>query len=512
MAEADLPPLIQQMQQPEFYPHAVAGGIELIQTHISYILLAGDYAYKVKKPKDLGFLDFSTLAKRQHYCHQELRLNQPTAPDIYLAVLPIAQAGEQFALDGSGEPVEYAVQMRQFPQDSLLSEQFERGELTGEWMVALGETIARFHTEAATSDYIASFGRPSQVRQAFDENYAQTERYIDGPQTAQQYRETKAFTDRFFERDAALLEQRQANGCIRECHGDLHLRNLCWWRDKIQLFDRIEFNEAFRFVDVICDVAFAVMDVEARGRRDWANRLLNTYLERTGDWEGAEVLPLYLSRQAYVRAKVASLLLDDPNVSAAERQQAQARAAHYYRLAWQYTQTGRGRLILMSGRPGSGKSTVASEIAQRLGAIHLRSDAVRKHLAGVPLEARGGPELYTGEMTGRTYNRLRALGLRLAERGFAVVLDATYARQGQRQPVVASARERQFPLHIYHCTAPLEVMRQRLAQRQGDVSDATPELLEQQSAPVEAFSETEQYYLQQVDTTDPAWRSQLALE
>lgn len=509
MTQTAVPALIEQMMQPGFYPHPVTEPIELIQTHVSYVFLTGDYAYKVKKPVNFGFLDFSTLEKRQHFCLEELRMNQPIAPDIYLDVLAIAQVGDTFALGGSGQPVEYALKMCQFPQDALFIKLFEQGKLTEAQMEELGQIVAQFHAKAHTDDYIRSFGEVSKIREAFDENYQQTEKYIGGPQTQQQFEGTKRFTDTFFEQRYEVFTKRREHDRIRECHGDLHLRNICLWQDNIQLFDRIEFNEPFRFVDVMYDVAFAVMDLEARGRKDLGNAFLNTYVEQTGDWEGLQVLPLYLSRQAYVRAKVTSFLLDDPGVPEDAKQEATTVASDYYRLAWEYTKTNQGRLILMSGLSGSGKTTVARHLARRLGAIHLRSDAVRKHLAGIPLDQKGGDELYTSQMNQKTYDRLLQLGIALASQGFPVILDAKYDREATRQEAIAQANGHQLPVQIIHCTAPEDVLRDRLLLRTGDVSDATADLMTQQKATAESFTETEQSFVTTIDTTQEDWASSL---
>ncbi|HAG83082.1 MAG TPA: adenylyl-sulfate kinase [Cyanobacteria bacterium UBA12227] len=494
-------PLIEQMMQPGFYPHPVTEPIQMIQTHVSYVLLTGNYAYKVKKSVNFGFLDFSTLERRQHFCLEELRMNQPIAPEIYLEVLPITQTANQYILQGTGEPVEYALKMCQFPQETLFITMFEQGKLTTNHMEELGRIVAHFHAKAQTNDYIRSFGEVEKIREAFDQNYQQTEAYIGKSQTQQQYEETKQFTDTFFEQQQELLATRRENNWIRECHGDLHLRNICLWNDKIQLFDRIEFNEPFRFVDVMYDIAFAVMDLEARERKDLGNAFLNTYIEQTGDWEGLQVLPLYLSRQAYVRAKVTSFLLDDPAVPEAAKQEAATTAAAYYRLAWEYTKTNQGQIILMSGLSGSGKSTVARYLARHLGAIHLRSDAVRKHLAGIPLDQSGGNELYTPAMNQKTYDRLLQLGILLARKGFPVILDAKYDRQSFRADAIAQAQTHQLPLKILYCTAPTEVLRDRLSSRTGDVSDATADLLTHQQATTEPFTDIEQSLVTELDTT-----------
>ncbi|MEC4984463.1 MAG: AAA family ATPase [Oscillatoria sp. PMC 1068.18] len=493
--------LIEQMQQPEFYPHPVTTPIKLFQTHVSYVLLTGDFAYKVKKAVNFGFLDYSSVGKRKHFCAEEIRLNQPNATEIYLEVLPITQKDEKFVLNGAGEPVEYALKMRQFPQTALMSEMYQEGKLTTELMADLGRVVAEFHRQTPTNDYIRSFGEIEQISAAFNENYEQTDKYIGKPQTQQQFAETKEFSDTFFAERTDLFAQRREEDKIRECHGDLHLRNICFWNDKICLFDRIEFNEPFRFVDVMYDIAFAVMDLDARGNKDFGNAFLNAYIEETGDWEGLRVLPLYLSRQAYVRGKVISFLLDDPGVPETDKQEAAKTAADYYRLAWDYTKTGQGKLILMSGLSGSGKTTVARELARKLGAIHLRSDAVRKHLAGISLSEKGGDELYTTEMSQKTYDRLLELGLMLASEGFPVILDAKYDRVATREKCLSAAKKASLPVQILHCTAPIEVLRTRLESRENDISDATAGILASQEAAAEAFTDDEAAYVTTIDTT-----------
>ncbi|MEG5159956.1 AAA family ATPase [Microcoleus sp. AT3-A2] len=502
-----LPPLIQQMLQPGFYPHGVTEPVQLLQTHASFVLLTGDYTYKIKKPVNFGFLDYSTLEKRQHFCNEELLLNRRTAPEIYLEVLPIVKIGDSFQF-GSNLPaitpvefaVEYVLKMREFPQDSLLLSLLERGLLTQQLMADLGREVANFHSRAISNSYIRTFGEVSQIRTAINNNYLISQKYIGGPQTQVQFQETKDYTDTFFARNKDLFNLRVANNKIRECHGDLHLRNIAFWQDKILLFDCIEFNEPFRFVDVMYDVAFTVMDLEARGRRDLGNAFLNTYIEQTGDWEGLQLLPLYLSRQAYVRAKVTSLMLDDAAISTTQKAEISQTAAHYYKLAWQYTKPRRGKLTLMSGLSGSGKSTAARYLARSTGAIHIRSDAIRKHLGGIPLNERGGQDLYSDEMTAQTYGRLLELGIMLADRGWNVILDAKFDRQNWRTDAMNQAQSHGLPLQIIYCTAPIEVLRERLQQRRGDIADAKAELLSSQQAAFESFTELEKISVNIVDT------------
>jgi uncharacterized protein len=521
--DATLPSLIQQMLQPDFYPHPVQEPIQLLQTHISYVLLTGEYAYKVKKPINFGFLDFSSLEKRCYFCHEELRLNRRLSPDLYLAVLPIVETAGQYQFGAVVPPAqtatEYTLQMRQFPQEMLLSHLFQDGKLTPEIVQQLATQVAAFHISAITNPEVTVYGSVASVQQVDTNNQAISAGFIGTTQTQRQLEETRAFTTQFFEQHADWFVRRQAHGKIRECHGDLHLNNVCLYQDKIQIFDCIEFNQEFRNIDVIYDVAFLVMDLEFRGRIDLANLLLNTYLEQTGDYWGAILLPLYLCMRAYIRGKVNSLTLNDPAIATSEKATSLQRAQAYYRQAWDYTQRTVGprspsRLILMSGLSGSGKSTVARQLAQKLNAIHIRSDAVRKHLAEIPLDQRGdsrgtlGSGIYTPEMTQRTYNTLLELGLLLAQQGWPVILDAKYDLQSLRQSVVDGAITAHIPITIVECTAPVEVLRHRLHHRTHDISDATADLLNSQIKAAEPLTDAEKA-IAVVLQTDQALEPQL---
>ncbi|HEY9825668.1 MAG TPA: AAA family ATPase [Stenomitos sp.] len=511
--EADIPPLIQQMQQPGFYPHPVEKPIRLLQTHISYVLLAGDYAYKVKKPVNFGFLDFTTLEKRHDCCQTELRLNRRLSPDLYLAVLPIAEVAGRYHFATSPEEadqiVEYAVQMRQFSQDLLFSHLLKDGHLTPELVQQLGRAVANFHAQAETNPEIQTYGSVAAIRRVDDNNFNLSQPFIGSVQTQSQYEETRAFTSQYLTTHADWIEQRQAEDKVRECHGDLHLNNVCLYEDAICIFDCIEFNREFRNIDVIYDAAFLIMDLEFQGRRDLANLFLNTYLEHTGDYEGAKLLPLYLTMRAYIRANVNAFALQDTSIPESEKLEFRQRSADYYHLAWTYTRRSPGYLILMCGVSGSGKSTVARQLAQRLHALHLRSDAVRKHLANIPLYASGAQAgnahsgIYTAAMTEQTYRRLQELGLQLAQQGWPVILDAKYDRYALRQSVIEAAQAAQVPLRIVMCNAPLDVLEQRLRSRQGDISDATLDLLATQLEAAEPLLPQEQTLATLLHTEQP---------
>jgi uncharacterized protein len=499
---ANLPTLIQQMLSPDFYPHTVTQEIELIQTHISFVLLTGEYAYKVKKPMNFGFLDFSTLEKRHHFCQEEIRLNRRLAPELYLQVLAIAERGEKFSFttETDAPAVEYCIQMRQFPQADLLIHVFERGELTTDHVQDIAKQLAKFHADADTNAHISTFGTMESVKAVADDNYQHTIKYIGQAQTQSQLDQTRAFSDRVFLESADLFAKRIAQGRVKECHGDLHLKNICLYQGKVQIFDCIEFNEPFRNSDVLYDASFLLMDLQYRDRRDLANIFLNTYLEQTGDYTAVPLLPLYSSMRAYIRAKVTSFLLDDPGIPQPVKDQAQMEAAAYYKLAWQYTQPAQGKIIIMSGLSGSGKSTTARSVASQLEAIHLRSDAVRKHLAGIDLNQRGENTMYAPEMTARTYTRLAEIGIMLASCGFNVILDAKYDRLNLRQDVVTQARSHNIPWQILYCQADTALLKQRLRDRVGDIADATADLVDSQQQQFEAFTELELTKLITLDT------------
>jgi uncharacterized protein len=489
--ESTLPVLLQRLLDPAFYPHDVAQ-VRLVQTHSAYVFLTGTYAYKVKKPVNFGFLDYSTLEKREHFLKEELRLNQRLAPQIYRDVLPIQEDGDGYHLGNTGEPgVEYTLRMVEFPQSQLLSNLFAEGGVTLAHMEQLGRQVADFHHQALTNSDIQQFGIPERARIPIDQNYSQSAGYVGRAQTETQLTETQSFTDNFFSTQTKLLQERVVTGKIREGHGDLHLGNICLLDNTPVVFDCIEFNEPFRFIDVLSDAGFLVMDLIARKRSDLAYRFLNTYLEWTGDWSGLPLLPVYLSYRAYVRAKVTSFLLDDPNVGVEQKEEARIGAAAYYQLAWQFTQPAKAKLFIMQGVSGSGKSTVAKELATHIQAIHLRSDAVRKHLARLPLLDKLPPEFYTAAFSQRTYEQLLTLATILLKAGFSVILDAKYDTVHQRIAALTVAQQLGVPAKILACRCPETSLTDRLNQRTGDIADADASLMAAQKEAQEEFSPAE---------------------
>jgi len=477
---ADLPPVIEAMLVPGFFPHAVHEPIDVIQTHISYVVLTGLFAYKVKKDVRLPFLDFSTLEARRHFVAEELRLNRAFAPELYIGTLPITMDGSGYRLDGEGEPVEWVLKMREFPGDSLWSKRFERDELTLTDMLRLGTRLAELHEAADHDAEIARFGDPDRVARVAEDNFTETEQFVGTIQEPSMLARTRALTRDFIATHRDLLIARQREGRIRACHGDLHLRNVCTLDGEVCLFDCIEFNAEFRNIDTLYDVAFMVVDLEYRNRPDLAYAFLNAYLERSGDYRGAALLPLYASMRAYVRAKVYSFQAIDSHLPERERAAAEEKARAFYTLAWCYTRSRSPEIWVVCGLSGSGKSTVGAWLAQQLGAVHLRSDAIRKHAAGVPLDARAPKRVYSRARSKETYAAMTDIALFLAGFGLPVVMDAKFDRYADREELRALIGAKGIALRMVSCEAPQSLLRYRIARRRSDVSDANLEVLERQ--------------------------------
>ena len=319
---------------PESYPDHPRK-VRLIETHISLLFLTGKHAYKVKKSVDFGFLDFTSLEKRRHFCEQEVILNRRLASKLYLGVIPITAEGDHVLMEGHGEVVEYAVKMVQIPEELLMDRLLDEGKVTVKMIEAVSEKLADFYAAAETNEFIGRFGRPVQVKQDTDENFEQTERYVDRAISRSTYEEIRERTNQFLSDREKLFEQRISSGRIRDCHGDLRLEHI-FWGDEIFVFDCIEFNHRFRYTDVAADIAFLAMDLDYHGRGDLNGPLLHAYVKKSGDEEIMKMLDFYKCYRAYVRGKVESFRLDDPNMPEKEKAEALKRAERYFSLSCQY--------------------------------------------------------------------------------------------------------------------------------------------------------------------------------
>ena len=467
----------------------------LVETHISSVILAGDRAWKLKKPVEFGFLDFTDLSRRIHFCHEELRLNRVLGGELYLEVAEIRGTPEAPHFGDGGELIEAAVVMRRFPDGAQLDEVLTREGLPLERMDELADLIAVFHATAPVVDMAGTLGEPATVYAPMVQNFEQIKPLLD-PADGERHAQLERlclWTEAAYARLAPTLAARREEGFVRELHGDMHLGNMALMEDRIVIFDAIEFNDSFRWIDVMSELAFLLMDLEDRNLPAHARRLLNRYLENTGDYAGLELLRFYQVYRAMVRAKIALLGVafgGTPEQVA----EARARYARYVNLAERYTWPGTPRLVITHGFSGSGKSHAALILAESAGLIRVRSDIERQRL----FPERGEDRLYAGrydpQATETTYARLLDLAEKMMRAGFGVILDATYLKAGPRRMARALAQSLGAPFHILSVQCPEEIMRQRLHTRTSsgkDASEATLEVLNAQMQGAEALDDEE---------------------
>ncbi len=479
--------LVERLREPGVYSNNVVE-VGFLQTHISLLFFAGDRVYKVKKPVDLGFLDFSTLERRRHYCEEEVRLNQALAPGVYLGVVPITEEDDgSLRIAGQGPVVEYAVEMRRLPQAQMLDRVLERGEIDNEQMRSLAQLLARFHRDAPTGRGVDQYGTPDAVALNVRENFEQTRDFASSPgETARAGARTlspvlHAFLSRraeaFLAREHELLSSRVAEGRIRDGHGDLHAGNICLPDGGIVVYDRIEFSERFRCSDVACDLAFLAMDLDLLRFRAFSSYLVRCYAELAKDDALELLVRFYKGYRAIVRAKIASIASVARELVAAEREERRLDALRHFHLAASYELP--PALVLSCGLPASGKSFAARAIAEPFEAPVFRSDVRRKQLARLaptqlpPVEY--GTGLYSPEMTDRTYASLRDEARATLLRGRTAIVDASFSSERSRRPFVELAAELRVPFVIVELSVPEETIRERLERRaheSGNPSDA----------------------------------------
>jgi aminoglycoside phosphotransferase family enzyme/predicted kinase len=499
----DQPTLIRSLLRPDSYDHPVED-IQLIETHISWVILTGAFAYKIKKPVNLGFLDFSTLEKRLFCCEEELRLNSRLAAEIYREVVSISGSPEQPVLRGSGEAIEYAIKMVQFPQQAQLDNMLANDELEPHHIDAIACLVAEFHRTTAVATHDSEYGNPQQVYYPVDENFSQIRQH----RFSSTHRELLARLDHWSRATFASLtpvfEQRKRDGFIRECHGDMHLRNLVWFNNQALAFDCLEFNPALRWIDTMSEIAFLVMDLQDRSQPVLAQRLLNRYLEQCGDYPGTQVLRFYLVYRALVRAKVDAIRAGQDGISGIEKREAEEELSAYLELARSYTLPVTPTLMITRGLSASGKSTLTQPLLESIGAIRIRSDIERKRLFGLqPGEAStAGIEqgIYSAEAGIKTYDQLRALSASVLKAGYSVIVDAAFLKYEQRQPFIQLADELQIAFVMLEFTATADTLRHRIRARVDDVSDADLAVLEHQLATIKPLDDSELSLRIEIDT------------
>ncbi len=499
--------LIQALQNPAFFDHPVSH-FQVIETHISWVLLTGDYAYKIKKPVDLGFLNFSSLAKRRHYCLQELALNRRLAPQIYLDVIAIGGKPESPVL-GTEPIIEYAVKMRQFSQSARLDNLLASHGLKAEHIDQLADNIAAFHEQIEIAGKDSDYGSPASVLEPIKENFQQIFTLLSDDGDIKQLETLKNWSLAQYEQLLPYIKQRKTDGFVRNCHGDLHLANIALIDEKIVIFDCIEFNESLRWIDVISEIAFTTMDLIDRGHTNYAARLLDRYLHRSGDYAGLMLFQFYQVYRALVRAKVAIIRAHQPRLPKHEKQQAFKQYQEYVTLADSFTHQHQQTLFITYGVSGSGKTTLTQPLLEKLSLIRLRSDVERKRLFGLQAEARTDSanihKIYSADASQRTYHHLLTTTKQLCQSGFSVIIDATFLKQAHRQPFQALAKELNTPFVILHFYAEEQLLHQWIRKRAKagtDASEATIEVLQHQLTTMEPPSENEADHLICVNSGD----------
>ena len=479
---------------------AIARGeadVQLLHTHISWVLLAGDMAYKFKKPLNLGFLDFSSLVQRHAACMEELRINRRSAPALYLDVLPITGSVQEPCIGGEGVPLDWVVCMRRFPAQALMADMAARGQLHPAHIDALARAIATFQAQAEVATADSPWGHAADLAQQAQDNFAVLLAADCLPEAGGQLQQLAQWTQTQGRQLQPPMAARRAAGCVREGHGDLHLGNLLWLHGQPVLFDAIEFNPALRWLDTACDIAFLFMDLHAHGLPDLAWRFLNAWLERSGDYSALPRLAYDVVYRALVRAKVAAL------------QNHAQDARRYIHLAATLARPRQPWLALTHGVSGSGKSSQSQGLIEQQGVVRVRADVERKRLFGLEPEAAsstipGG--IYTEAASNRTFARLLEVARTALQAGQPVLVDATFIHRERRAPFIDLARQLGLPWCMLAFHAPEDVLRQRVRQRQAsgtDASEAGEAVLMNQLAHIDPFTVDEQAHTLHLETTQP---------
>lgn len=488
MLSAITPHILESLRNPSAYP-VQTRTVELIQTHISWLFLTETHVFKLKKPVNFGFLDFSTHDLRRFYCHEELRLNRRLCPDIYERVIALREADDGATFVGNGAEIDSAVMMKRLPADRMLDRLVDSDMVSAGDIELVAREISRFHASAPTSPAISAFGSLQQIRFNWQENFAQTVPFLNSTLPPSVRENIRRYVELFIDTQGPLFEKRIENGLIRDCDGDIHLGNICLNDSKAYIFDCIEFNERFRYSDTAADIAFLLMDLDYHHRPDLADAALAAYVAASGDRDLAELVVFYKVYRAFVRGKVESLRLLDAGIVEDERAEAEKRARRYFRLAQGYALRYRlpPTLFITCGTMGCGKSTLSTLLAFELGIATFNSDAVRKQLAGITPETTAevsfAAGIYADEMSRRTYRRLEQLADSELASGHSVIIDAACGSAAARAGFarIADSRRTRFVILHVQCTHDIQLQRLRdRSARRDSVSDGRVELLDEQ--------------------------------
>lgn len=461
--------LLTFLLDPRSYPHRPKRA-RLIQTHTSYVILVSPYVYKVKKPVNFGFLDFSTLEQRRHFSEREVALNRRLCPRIYLGVVPISLHAGQLTLGPGDEVVEYAIKMRKLSERNFLKRRLERGALDAHDMQRIALKLVAFYAEQTATDQIARCGQVQQLKLVTDENFAQTEAYVDLTLSQPAFEAIRLYTNRFYDQHTALFESRVTEGRIKDGHGDLHLEHIHLSPQSVCIYDCIEFNDRYRCVDVANDVAFLAMDLDYNDRPDLARSFVTQMIEVLNDATMLRLMDFYKCWRAYVRGKVESFRSSEAEVPEQERRMSQERAQRYFRLALRYAVSGSEPMVLVvMGGIGTGKSKLARRLADELDWQLLSSDRLRKELAGLPLYERSDAamrdQLYSASAKAHMYDVLFQRAIQHIQAGASLILDATFSRRAERDRLREQLAQAGVTHVFIETQAAAETVKQRLIRR-----------------------------------------------
>jgi aminoglycoside phosphotransferase family enzyme/predicted kinase len=476
----DPPELLKDLQRPDAYPPPRPSTIRLITTHISWVFITDRDVWKVKRPVDYGFVDYTTLDRRQHFCHEEVRVNRRLAPDVYLDVVPVRQDDGRHSFGTLGTVVDYAVRMRRLAETANAESLLRDGHLTHDHLARLAARLAAFY---ATTPPQRQGGSLDVLRANVEENFDQVEPFVGRFVESETLEAVKGWQRAFLERDAKVFETRQAQGRVRDGHGDLRLEHVYFEGDQIVVIDAIEFNERFRIADVAADVAFLAMELDARGRPDLAAAFLAEFARESGDYDLYAVIDFYLSYRAWVRGKVASFLAADPSTGSEKAHRKSSEAHRLFALARAYSQraTEPGPVVTVGGLIGAGKSTLANALGRSLGVPVIDSDRTRKALAGVQATSKASADAYSEEFTRQTFDELFRRADVVLRSGRGVILDATFRDRDLRRRARELAIRHERPFRFVEAMCDDMTLRARLRGRAAagaSVSDATEELLD----------------------------------
>jgi len=500
----DVDELTGALRQPEAYPHET-GVVGFRQTQMSLLFFAGDFVYKIKKPVNLGYVDYTSFEARHHFCKREVELNRRLCPEAYLGVVAVTRCRGRVRVEEGGNIVEHAVKMRRLPEELMLDYLLTGGMATVPMMHTIASRVASFHTHAASSPDIAAFGSVPAIRYNTEENFQQTLAGINQIVTRTNHSLLREYANNFLDTHATLVAGRAREGKIRDCHGDLHAAHVCM-TDEVCIYDCIEFNDRFRYGDVASEVAFLAMDLDRFRRHDLSQEFVDSYADISRDSRIVELMRFYKCYRSVVRGKVEGFKLSDRKIPEEEKRKALWLARTYFHLAISYA-TGQGLLIIMSGLTGSGKSAIAEELGSLLAGTVISSDVVRKELAGLPADQHSyesfGQGIYSTEWTQQTYGEMLRQAQQVLSTGHCAILDASFLSSTERIRALATAKQQHARALLIECTAPYDLLRERVIQRRtgATVSDARPEILEGQIEtrdPVTEFASADHI---RVDTT-----------